>query len=228
MKANAGRNRVFLVDDHPVVIHGLSALINGEPDLEVCGTAEGCASAMEFLRGMQPDLAIVDLSLKDGDGIELIQSLKVLRPGTRVIAYSMHDESLQAARALNAGAAGYVTKQGSFDSLLTAIRKVMAGGTWISDKIASQMEAEVSRGVTPGKDSRAERLTHREFDVFRLLGEGRSASRIAQELHASAKTVERYLEVIQAKLKAKDRDDVRRISKEWAQKKGFHASHFKK
>jgi len=228
MKAKAKPIQVFLVDDHPVVIQGLSALINGESDMEVCGCAEGVASAMQFMETTEPDAAVVDLSLKDGDGVALIRTMKVLCPGTRVVAYSMHDESLQAERALDAGARGYVMKQGPFETVLEAIREVVRGRMWVSGKISNQMAAKASWSSETMDDSPVERLNHREHEVFRLLGEGQSVSRIAQRLHMNAKEVESCRIAIQEKLRFNNMDEVSRLAALMVQRKGLDASHFQK
>ncbi|MCX6907932.1 MAG: response regulator transcription factor [Verrucomicrobia bacterium] len=228
MKAKAKPIQVFLVDDHPVVIQGLSALINGEPDMEVCGCAEGVASAMQFMETTEPDAAIVDLSLKDGDGVALIRTMKVLCPGTRVVAYSMHDESLQAERVLDAGARGYVMKQGPFETVLEAIRDVVGGRIWVSEKISNQMASKASRASETPDDLPVERLNHREHEVFRLLGEEQTVSRIAQTLHMSAQTVESCRIAIQEKLKFNNMAEVYRLAALWVQRKGLDGSHFQK
>jgi len=200
MRAVRDRTKVLLVDDHPVLVEGLSLIINNEDDLEVCGHAEDVGSAMKLAGSLKPDLAIVDISLKDSDGIQLVKNFKARYPDLLTLVLSLHDEGLYAERALRAGASGYVMKQSSLATVLTAIRKVLDGGVYVSEKIASRMLAQASgaksdRGVSP-----IERLSDREREVFRKIGQGLGTKEIADQLHLSFKTVETYRAHIKVKL----------------------------
>ena len=200
LRAVRQRTRVLLVDDHPVLTQGLTLIINSEEDLEVCGHAEDAGHAMELADSLQPNLAIVDISLKDSDGIQLLKNLKVRHPELLALVLSLHDEALYAERALRAGACGYVMKQSPLATVLTAIRKVLDGGIYVSDKIADRILAQTS-GVKPvSVESPMERLSDREREVFRKIGQGLGTKDIADQLHLSIKTVETYRAHIKMKL----------------------------
>jgi DNA-binding NarL/FixJ family response regulator len=194
------RRTILLVDDHPLLRHGLVALIKSEPDLDVCGEAATSAAALEAIRAHPPDLAIVDLALDGADGLELIKTMKARHPEIPALVLSMHDEALYAERALRAGARGYVNKQQLEDTLLVAIRRVLNGEMYMSEKMVARFTARFLGGITLEKDSPLAVLTDRELDVFRLIGEGQSTREIAQQLHLSVKTIESYREHIKQKL----------------------------
>ena len=186
------KHRIFLVDDHPLVREGLTNLINGQDDLMVCGEAEDSAEAIAGIAMTQPDIALIDISLKNESGLELVKNLESQSPLVALIVLSMHDEALYAQRALRAGARGYVMKRESTKSVLTAIRRVLAGSVYVSQRVVDSM----ARGlVSPEKESVSspvERLSDRELEIFRLLGQGRTTSQIAGDLHLSLKTVQAY------------------------------------
>ena len=186
------KHRIFLVDDHPLVREGLTNLINGQDDLTVCGEAEDSAEAIAGIAMTQPDIALIDISLKNESGLELVKNLESQSPLVALIVLSMHDEALYAQRALRAGARGYVMKRESTKSVLTAIRRVLAGSVYVSQRVVDSM----ARGlVSPEKESVSspvERLSDRELEIFRLLGQGRTTSQIAGDLHLSLKTVQAY------------------------------------
>jgi DNA-binding NarL/FixJ family response regulator len=194
------KRRIFLVDDHPIVRQGLALLIDHELDLEVAGQAEDAAGALRGIRSVKPDLVLLDVSLKDGDGIELLKDLKAQDPSLPVLMLSMHDESLYAERALRAGARGYVMKQEAPAILLAAIRKVLDGEIYISGR----MGATLLRRMVGGKRSESimpmDRLTDRELEIFRLIGQGETMKEIAAKLFLSVKTVEAHREHIKDKL----------------------------
>ena len=198
--AERERTRVLLVDDHPVLTQGLTLIINSEADLVVCGHAEDADQALELAESVQPDLAIVDISLKNSDGIQLLKNLKARYPGLLALVLSLHDEELYAERALRAGACGYVMKQSPLPTVLTAIRRVLDGRIYVSDKIADRLLAQTS-GVKPASAaSPVERLSDREREVFRKIGRGLGTKEIADQLHLSIKTVETYRAHIKVKL----------------------------
>src|SRR5947209_12726673 len=170
--AAARKVRVLLVDDHPVVRQGLARLINDEPDLCVCGEADGATAALELIDRTQPDLALIDISMAGTDGIELIKDLKQTHPNLLTLVLSMHDESLYAERVLRAGAKGYVTKQEAPDKVMTAIRRVLAGEIYVSERMAAKLLKAMTGPRQAGSESPLDRLSDRELQVFRLIGSG--------------------------------------------------------
>src|SRR5947207_8635983 len=162
--------RIFIVDDHPMMRQGLSQLIGNEPDLEFCGEAEDAATAVEQIDQLNPDLAIIDISLRSGNGIELIKDLQARQPELPVLVLSMHDESLYAERVLRAGGRGYVMKQEGGKKLMQAIRQVLSGRIYVSEKMSAKI-LETFSGRRGDSQSRLENLSDREFEVFQLLGQ---------------------------------------------------------
>ena len=188
----ARKNRVFLIDDHPLVREGLVNLINSQRDLVVCGEAEDSAGAMTGIAKTRPDVALVDISLKNESGLELVKNLESQFPLVALIVLSMHDEALYAERALRAGARGYVMKRESTKSVLASIRRVMEGGVYVSEKVVNSMARRFSLSPKRVESSPVERLSDRELEIFRLLGQGRTTAQIAEDLHLSLKTVQAY------------------------------------
>jgi DNA-binding NarL/FixJ family response regulator len=170
--------KVLLVDDHPLVREGLVNLISQQADLQICGEAGNEPQALELIRTVQPDVAIVDISLENGSGIELIKSIKAMFPTVTVLVLSMHDESLYAERALRAGARGYVMKREAAKKVIEAIRCVLAGQLYVSDKIAALMAEKFVEGRTAATASPIEQLSNRELEVFQLLGLGTTRGRL--------------------------------------------------
>jgi DNA-binding NarL/FixJ family response regulator len=204
--------KVLLVDDHPVVRQGLARLINDEADLCVCGEADSVAVALEMIAKLEPDLAVIDISMGGTDGIELIKELKATRPGLLALVLSMHDESLYAERVLRAGAKGYVTKQEAAEKVLTAIRKVLAGEVYVSERIASRLLKAVAGSRQDAAQSPLDRLSDRELQVFRLIGGGMSVREIADKLFLSVKTIETHREHIKEKLNLKSSSELLRYA----------------
>jgi DNA-binding NarL/FixJ family response regulator len=194
------KRTILIVDDHPLLRHGLAALIKSEPDLDVCGEAATSAAALEAIRQQSPDLVIVDLALDGADGLDLIKTMKARHPEIPALVLSMHDEALYAERALRAGARGYVNKQQLEDMLLVAIRRVLNGETYLSEKTKARFAERFLGGATLDKDSPLAVLTDHELNVFRLIGQGLCTREIAQQLHLSVKTIESYREHIKQKL----------------------------
>jgi DNA-binding NarL/FixJ family response regulator len=194
------KKTVFVVDDHPIVRQGLSLLINQEPDLAVCGEAEEMHAALRALPTARPDIMIVDISLNGPDGLELLKNIRVKAPTLPVLMLSMHDESIYAERALRAGANGYIMKQEATEKVLVALRRILSGEIYVSDRIANNMLKHYVRGVTMTEHSPVSELTDRELEVFRLIGEGHGTRQIAELLHLSVKTVESYQAHIKEKL----------------------------
>lgn len=194
--------RVLLVDDHPIVRKGLVQLIDAAPDLQVCGDAADADSALRMLDETRPDLAVVDLSLKDRSGLDLIRELRATRPDLPVLVLSMHDENLHAERVLRAGAGGYVMKEEAAENVLEAIRKVLKGEVYLSPRMASRMLqklVDARPGATPGA-SPLSVLTNRELEIFTLIGKGLTMRAIAERFKLSVKTVDTHRENIKAKL----------------------------
>jgi DNA-binding NarL/FixJ family response regulator len=195
---------VLIVDDHPVVRHGLAQFINQENDLFVIGQSGDAHEAMKAIEDLQPDVVMADLSLRDRPGLELIKDIEAKHPKLPVLVLSMHDESLWAERVLRAGARGYIMKQEATDKVVTAIRRVMTGEIWVSDSIAARMLQKLSKGrPTAGEGSPLEALTDRELVIFQMVGLGLSVKEIAGRLSLSAKTVEAHREHIKEKLNLK-------------------------
>jgi len=196
----SSKRRILLIDDHPIVRQGLRRLIDDQSDLVVCGEAETAFKAVELTEALKPDLAIVDLSLNEGDGLELTKQLLLLDAKLVVLVLSMHDESLYAERSLRAGAAGYVMKQAPQDEVMNAIRQVLRGETYLSQKMTSRLLKAIRGGQATEDDSPLNRLTDREMQVFRLIGQGHGGSAIADALYLSPRTVESHKEHIKTKL----------------------------
>ena len=186
------KRRIFLVDDHPLVREGLTNLINEQIDLTVCGEAGDCAGAMTGIAKTRPDVALVDISLKNESGLELVKNLESQFPLVALIVLSMHDEALYAERALRAGARGYVMKRESTKSVLASIRRVLEGGVYVSERVVNSMARRFSSSPKQAEASPVERLSDRELEIFRLLGQGRTTAQIAEDLHLSLKTVQAY------------------------------------
>jgi len=206
-------HRVLIVDDHPIVRQGLAQLIDQERDLHVCGQAEDAHEAMQAIRTLKPDMVIVDISLKDTSGMELIKDLKVQRADLPILTLSMHDESVYAERSLRAGARGYIMKQEATEKVITAIRRVLAGEVYVSDTVATRMVSKLATGTVSA--SPLESLSDRELEVFRLIGEGNATRQIAEKLHLSVKTIETYRAHIKEKLGFKDANELFRAAIEW-------------
>lgn len=192
-KNNNGNSRhhVFIVDDHPLVREGLANLINQQTDMEVTGEAEDSGGAISGIGTNLPDVVLVDISLKNESGLELVKTLKNQFPELAVVVLSMHDEALYAERALHAGARGYVMKRETTKNVLTAIRRVLDGDIYVSDRVVNSMAKRMSSRKTAAAEP-VERLSDRELEIFRLLGQGRTPSQIAEDLRLSLKTVQAY------------------------------------
>ena len=191
--------KVFLVDDHPIVRQGLALFIDREPDLMVCGEADGATSALQAIRDTMPDFIVLDISLDGPDGLELLKVLRAEHPNLPVLILSMHDESAYAERALRAGANGYIMKQEATEKVLTAIRHILRGDVYLSESLTKRMLQQFVHGSFPPRDPLA-KLSDRELEVYRLIGAGHGTRQIADELHVSTKTVESYQAHIKEKL----------------------------
>jgi DNA-binding NarL/FixJ family response regulator len=209
------KRTVLIVDDHPIVRQGLAQLINQEKDLEVCGQAEDAHEAMQAIRQLNPDMVIVDISLKDTSGMELIKDLKIQHPDLPVLTLSMHDEAVYGERALRAGARGYVMKQEATGKVVTAIRRVLAGEVYVSDGLSAKMVSKLVGGGARTASSPADSLSDRELEVFRMIGEGFGTREMAEKLHLSIKTVETYRAHIKDKLGLQDANELLRTAIQW-------------
>ncbi len=207
--------KILIVDDHPIFRKGLTQLINQGTNLTVCGEAEDAHKALEAISELNPDLVIVDISLKGIDGIELIRRIKTRFSNLSVLVVSMHDESFFAERALRSGARGYIMKQEAVEKVLEAIHKVLNGEIYVSDKIGLKMIEKFIDGKPDKMYSPLEALSDRELEVFQLIGQGLETRQIAKELHVSIKTVESYRAHIKEKFKIKTSTELLRYAIRW-------------
>ena len=209
------RCKVFLIDDHPIVRQGLALFIDREPDLMVCGEADGATSALQAIREAAPDFVVLDISLDGPDGLELLKTLRVRYPNLPVLVLSMHDEAVYAERALRAGANGYIMKQEATDRVLTAIRHILSGDVYLSDRLTKRMLQQFVNGSVSPRDPLA-KLSDRELEVYRLIGAGHSTRQIADELHVSTKTIESYQAHIKEKLALRNARELVQHAVEWS------------
>jgi DNA-binding NarL/FixJ family response regulator len=211
------KNRIFIVDDHPIVRRGLGQLINQEDDLVICGEADNAETALELLKKVKPDLAIVDISLRGIDGIELTKLIKARFDSIPVLVVSMHDESLFAERALKVGARGYIMKQEAIEKMMEAIRKVLRGELYVSERVSANIVKRFVDGRAEGVSSPEELLSDRELEVFQLIGQGFATRQIADQLHVSVKTVEAYRANIKEKLNLKNATELIKHAVHWTE-----------
>jgi DNA-binding NarL/FixJ family response regulator len=209
------KKRVLVVDDHPIVRQGLALLINREPDLLVCGEAEEAMGAMHVLASAKPDVLIVDISLNGPDGIDLLKNIRSTHPTLPVLILSMHDESIYAERALRAGANGYIMKQEATEKVLVAVRRILNGEIYVSERISNQILKQYITGSRTVRNSSIGDLSDRELEVFRLIGEGHGTRQIAEELHVSVKTVESYQAHIKEKLSLRNARELMQRAFQW-------------
>jgi DNA-binding NarL/FixJ family response regulator len=205
--------QVLIVDDHPILRHGIAQLIDREPDLHTCAEAASVDEAQQVLATKRVDLAVIDISLGGVSGIELIKSIHTRRPGIGCLVLSMHDESLYAERALRAGARGYVMKQEATRKIITALRQVRAGYIYVSEQIGSTLLRRLTGGLAAAPaDSPLALLSPRELEVFRLIGQGFKSGEIARQLCRSVNTVEAHRASIKRKLNARNGADLARLA----------------
>lgn len=218
-KTKVAIKRVLIVDDHPMMRQGLAQLINNEPDLKVGAEADTAGEGLDLVINQKFELAVLDISLPDKSGLELIKDIQAQKPSLPILVVSMHDEALYAERVLRAGARGYCMKQEGGKKLLEAIRNVLVGKIHVSAKISDQI-LETFSGRRPEGTSPVERLSDREFEVFQLIGQGRGTREIADHLHLSVKTVEVHRANIKVKLNVKTATDLVRHAVRWAESEG--------
>jgi DNA-binding NarL/FixJ family response regulator len=200
MKSLDARKRIFVVDDHPLIREGLAAQISSHPNMHICGEAEDIPEALSRIAETNPDLVIVDISLKNGNGVELVKRLTAKYPLLLILVWSMHPESLYAERALSAGARGYVNKGKSANQIMEAVLTVLDGRTYVSPEVSEKLLARVIGSQKEISSSGVKALTDRELETFELLGHGLTTLQIASKMHISRKTVETYRARIKEKL----------------------------
>jgi DNA-binding NarL/FixJ family response regulator len=211
------RKRILLVDDHPFMRAGLAGLIDRQPDLMVCGEAGNPTEAFHELTRCKPDLVLTDLTMPGRSGLEFIKDLIAAEPKLNVLIVSMHDEVVQAERALRAGARGYIMKEAGGENLLTAIRQVLCGEVYVSPRMSSRILEGLSGSKPRGSSSPIGKLTDREFEIFQLIGQGKSTRDIAEQLHLSTKTVDVHRSHIKEKLDLRDVTALIRHAVRWVE-----------
>jgi DNA-binding NarL/FixJ family response regulator len=209
--------RIYLVDDHPIFRRGLAYLINSEADLEVCGEAEDYLEGLNGIKKENPDLAIIDISLKSSSGMELIRDVRIYCPGVHILALSMHDENIYAERVLRTGAMGYLMKQEAPETIISALRRILGGRAYVSENISSKMINRMVDGGPGSKGSPVDVLSDRELEVFRMVGSGMSTKAISEKLNVSIKTVENHRAHIKEKLDLKNSIELIQQATLWVQ-----------
>lgn len=212
------KKKIFLVDDHPLVREWLANLIQRQPDLTVCGETENAPEAISAIASTKPDLVIADLNLKNSSGIQLIKDLKELQPQVPVLVLSMHDESLYAERIFRAGARGYVNKRETAQKTVEAIRRVLEGKLYVSEKSAEVLAEQKFRGRIASQ-SAIELLSDRELEVFDKLGQGIGTRQIAEDFRVSVKTIQEYCARIKEKLGLNNATELLREAVRWRERK---------
>jgi DNA-binding NarL/FixJ family response regulator len=208
-------SKVFVVDDHPIVRQGLALLLNAQPDLEVCGEAGDVQAALAALECVTPDILLVEISLNGPDGLELVKAVRARSSALPMLVLSMHDESIYAERALRAGANGYIMKREATERVLVAIRQILRGDVYLSDRVANRMVRQYAKGPVDETRPALATLSDRELEVFRLVGVGHSTRDIAGELHLSVKTVETHQAHIKEKLSLHSARELVQYAIEW-------------
>ncbi|MFO8013487.1 MAG: response regulator transcription factor [Phycisphaerae bacterium] len=211
------RAKVLIVDDHPVVRRGLAQVLDGTDDFAFCGEAETAADALRAVAETDPDVAVVDLTLKGKGGLELVKDLHQRHPDLPVLVLSMHDESLYAERALRAGARGYIMKDGRMEEVVQALRQILGGRVYLSPRMTSRLLGRMTAGGQGDADSPISTLTDRELEVFEMIGRGMGTRDIADRLHLSVKTVDTHRENIKRKLNLDGATELYRHAFLWTQ-----------
>ena len=219
-KNKSAPKRLLIVDDHPMMRHGLAQLIDNEGDLKVAAEADTAGQAITLVGRQKFELALVDISLPDKNGLELIKDLRTLQPALPLLVVSMHDEMIYAERVLRAGARGYIMKQEGGQKFLQAIRHVLAGQVYVSEKMSARILETLSGGPPQSPGSPVRRLSDREFEVFQLIGQGVGTAEIATRLHLSVKTVEVHRANIKQKLNLTTATELVRYAVRWLDAQG--------
>jgi len=212
--------RLLIIDDHPMMRNGLAQLIDNEGDLKVTAQADTAGQAIDLVTKQKFDLILCDISLPDKNGLELIKDIRSLRPELPILVVSMHDEMIYAERVLRAGGRGYIMKQEGGEKFIRAIRQVLSGQIFVSDKMSSRILEIFSGGNKKSENSPVSRLSDREFEVFQLIGHGKGTREIAAELHLSVKTVEVHRANIKEKLNLQTATELVRYAVRWADSEG--------
>ena len=207
--------KVLVIDDHPVFRKGIVALLGEEENLTICGEAEDAMKALGAMRRLEPDIAVVDISMPGTNGIELTKSMLSERPDLKILVLSMHDETLYALRALRAGAKAYVMKAEAMDYVSEAIKKIIGGGIFVSPRFSERLVFRAVQSMEGGMGSPVDRLSDREMEVLHLLGKGFGTREIAAELHLSIKTIETHRMHIKDKLDFRDASEMVRFAIDW-------------
>ena len=216
MSARNQRRKVFIVEDHPVFRDGLTGLIDREPDLQVCGHAGDSSHALASIERLKPEVALVDIGLPGRSGLELIKDIRAARPETGVLVISMHDETLYAERVIRAGARGYIMKQEGPEKILLAIRQVLAGQIFLSSKVSVRI-LESFAGFQKNEGETVSRLSDRELEVLRLVGQGKDSHEIGTQLNLSPKTVDVHRTNIRKKLELKNSIELISFAARWVE-----------
>ena len=207
--------RIYIVDDHPLVRHGLCQIVANEADMEICGEADDSPAAIRGVGEANPDAIIVDISLKGANGLELIKNLKAIHEDIPILVFSMHDETIYAQRALRAGAKAYVMKKESPSKVVDAIRKIIQGEIYVSPSVADQVLHQIVNGPGNVSTSPVDRLTDRELEVVQLIGRGLSSREVAESLHLSVKTIESHRAHVKEKLGLRNATELVQFSVQW-------------
>jgi len=211
------KSRVFIVDDHPLICEGLTRYINQQPDLAACGQAMSRHTALKAIIESKPDVVIVDITLKSDSGMDLIKDLSLRSSKSCILVLSMHEESLYAERALQAGAKGYIMKQEPLKEVLRAIRRILEGEIYLSEKMGAKMLHRIADNQPGTSTLSVGQLSNRELQVFQFIGQGHGTRQIAEELHISAKTVESYRAHIKLKLDLKNAHELTQHAVHWVE-----------
>ncbi len=217
VKQRSAKKRVIIVDDHPSMRKGLAQLINQESDLQTCGEAGNIPEALLVIESLKPDIVMVDLVLKDASGLDLIKDLKKNFPSLPILVLSMQNESVYAERALRAGARGYIMKEETTENVVEALRQVLRGEVYLSDKMSKRILNMFAGGRKEKAGSPVESLSDRELEVFKFIGQGHQPREIAQKLHLSVKTIESYREHIKVKLSLESAAELTQTAIQWMQ-----------
>ena len=210
------KSRIVIIEDHPVLCSGLRQLVDNQPDLACVGVADNISDAKRLVAECKPNLTVLDLRLKGGDALDFIKTLRVEHPEVKVLVLSQYDELIFAERALRAGASGYIMKENATDEVLRALRKVLTGDLYFSERVAAAVVQRMLREKPIASRDGVERLSDREMQVFQLLGASYSAREIAEQFHLSRKTVETHCEKIKHKLSLHNAAELKQFARRWA------------
>lgn len=215
-----GKRRVFIVDDHPITRQGVRMVVDREADMVICGEAGNTALGIELISRSVPDLVIIEIALKNGSGLELVKNLKTLLPDLPVLVMSIHDETLYAERSLRAGARGYIMKREASEKVVVAIRRVLSGDLYLSEKMKEKMLHRLVKSRHDEVVFTIDTLSDRELEVFQLIGNGYSTRQIAAKLSLSIKTIDSYREHLKLKLRLGKGADLVRYAIQWVRSEG--------